>query len=140
MNNKTSTFHSGPAHLGADSVKTDPRDRYETLGDAEHELTEYGQDISALLFNGANRSGDFDGIGNLSGVDKSNLVAVKFCQEVDLAQAVACFNASVQMTGAAMLAREIRQGCALIAAALSGAGQVPSATPFAMNTTAANEG
>lgn len=106
------------------------------LNEADRALINFGLDMSDVAFNEVNESGNFE--------------------DLDMYEGLASFAGSVYLTGAAMVAGEIRQGFALVAATLA---QVSDARQFtsapsaadiakhpcahyghALNATAANEG
>ena len=106
------------------------------LNEADRALINFGQDMSDVAFNEVNEGGNFE--------------------DLDMYEGLASFAGSVYLTGAAMVASEIRQGFALVAATLAevsdarqftsapGAADIakhPSAHyGHALNATAANEG
>ena len=106
------------------------------LNEADRALINFGQDMSDVAFNEVNEGGNFPELGMYEGL--------------------ASFAGSVYLTGAAMVASEIRQGFALVAATLAEVSDArqftsaPSAADIAkhpcahyghaLNATAANEG
>ena len=106
------------------------------LNEADRALINFGQDMSDVAFNEVNESGNFE--------------------DLDMYEGLASFAGSVYLTGAAMVASEIRQGFALVAATLAEVSDArqftsaPSAADIAkhpcahyghaLNATAANEG